>query len=84
MTRPPVSSICGRVALLSIILAAIALYLLTRPRPEAPGHWYEPENGLEPGELPQTDPRVTDLQTYIRGWQGRQVVYTRVGREWEQ
>ena len=73
-----------RLILAALVIAGMLVIILHRPRLEAPGYWYEPEDGLEPGELPQTDPRVTDLQTYIRGWQGRQVVSTRVGREWEQ
>jgi hypothetical protein len=75
------------IALATVLLAGMAviiLHRLTRPRPEAPGHWQEPEDGYAPGELPLADPRVTGLTTYLRGWQGPQVVYTRVGREWEQ
>ena len=70
-------------AVIALILSLAAL-ILTRPRPEIPAHWTEPEDGYAPGELPLVDPRTNDLATYLRGWQGRQVTYTRVGREWVQ
>lgn len=75
-----------RLLLAALVIAGLLAIIVTRRRRrlEHPWHWQEPEDGYAPGELPQTDPRVTDLQTYLRGWQGGQVVYTRVGREWEQ
>ena len=76
-----------RLALRLVIAATITALLIVacrRPRPEIPARWTEPEDGYAPGELPLVDPRTNDLATYLRGWQGRQVTYTRVGREWVQ
>jgi hypothetical protein len=35
-----------------LVAAVVAIYLLTRPRPECPGRWYEPEDGYGPGDMP--------------------------------
>ena len=69
---------------LAITSLAVILIILSKSRPEIPARWTEPEDGYAPGELPLVDPRTNDLATYLRGWQGRQVTYTRVGREWAQ
>lgn len=80
MTRHPLI-----LAAIVIVSSAIGIVLLTRPRPEAPGHWYEPEDGVEPIVA---DPYqwsllgpATVTTTYIRGRQGGQVTFTRVGLE---
>lgn len=72
-----ISSILG-------IVVVIGVAIRFAQHVEYPAHWREPEDGFAPGELPQADPRTTEIVTLLRGRQGRQPVYTRVGRERQQ